>query len=52
MLARRGFGIRDNSYLSFLGSWEALVVIFRDLGSSFIVRGILEVLQKVKHEFK
>ena len=37
MCAPRGFGgSGDKGYL-FSGSWEALVIIFRDLGSNFIV---------------
>ena len=45
----QGFcGSGDKGYLC-SGSWEALVIIFRDLGSILIVWGIL---QKVKIEFK
>ena len=34
--------------LFFSGSWGALVIIFRDLGSKLIVLGILGTLQKSK----
>ena len=44
-LSPGGFG--ENGYL-FSGSWGALVIIFRDLGSKFIVLGILGALQKSK----
>ena len=37
--APRGRGSGENGYL-FSGSWEALVIIFRDLGSKLIVMGI------------
>ena len=45
------WGSGDKGFL-FSGSWEALVIIFRDLGSKLIVQGIKEALQKVKTEFK
>ena len=45
------WGSGDKGYL-FSGSWEALVIIFSDLGSKPIVQGIKEALQKVKAEFK
>ena len=35
----------ENSYL-FSGSWGSLIIIFRDLGSKFIVLGIEGALQK------
>ena len=47
-LGPQGFwGSRENGYL-FSGSWGALVIIFRDLGSRFIVLGIYGALQKSK----
>ena len=52
MWSSQGFsGSGDKGYL-FSGSWEALVIIFRDLGSNIIVQGIKDALQKVKNEFK
>ena len=45
-----GGGSGDKGYL-FSGSLGALVIIFRDLGSNLIVRGIKEALQKAKNEF-
>ena len=46
--APHGFrGSGENGYL-FTGSWEALVIISRDLGSKFIVLGIWGALQKRK----
>ena len=44
----QGFwGSGENGYL-FSGSWGALVIIFRDLGSKLIVLGIKGALQKYK----
>ena len=44
----QGFwGSGENGYL-FSGSWVALVIIFRDLGSKLIVLGIQGALQKCK----
>ena len=44
----QGFwGSGENGYL-FSGSWGALVIIFRDLGSKLIVLGIKGALKKVK----
>ena len=44
----QGFwGSGENGYL-FSGSWGALVIIFRDLGSKLIVWGIKGALQKCK----
>ena len=44
----RGFwGSGEDGYL-FSGSWGALVIIFRDLGSKLIVLGIKGALQKRK----
>ena len=40
-------GYEMNGYL-FSGSWEALVIIFRDLGSKLIVLGIYGAMQKSK----
>ena len=40
-------GSGENGYL-FSGSWGALVIIFRDLGSKLIVLGIREPCKKVK----
>ena len=37
----------ENGYL-FSGSWGALVIIFRDLGSKLIVLGIMGTQQKSK----
>ena len=46
IIGPHGFwGSGENGYL-FSGSWEALVIIFRDLGSKLIVLGILGSLQK------
>ena len=40
IIGPHGFwGSGENGYL-FSGSWEALVIIFRDLGSNLIVLGI------------
>ena len=41
------WGSGENGYL-FSGSWEALVIIFRDSGSKLIVLGIKGALQKSK----
>ena len=38
MWAPRGWGTGDKGYL-LLCSWEALVILFRDLGSNLIVGG-------------
>ena len=47
-LGPQGFwGSGENGYL-FSGSWGALVIIFRDLGSKFIVWGIWGALQRSK----
>ena len=35
----KGFGSGENGYL-FSGSWGALVIIFRELGSKLVVLGI------------
>ena len=44
----QGFwGSGENGYL-FSGSWGALVIIFRDLGSKLIVLGFREPFKKVK----
>ena len=44
----QGFwGSGENGYL-FSGSWGALVIIFRDLGSKLIVLWIKGALQKIK----
>ena len=46
--AAHGFwGSGENGNL-FSGSWEALVTIFRDLGSKLIVLGIYRALQRSK----
>ena len=50
MSPQRLWGSGEKDY--FLGSLEALLFIFMDLGSNLIVRRIYEALQKVKHEFK
>ena len=48
VLGPQGFGgSEENGYL-FSGSWEALVITFRDLGSKLIVWGIKGALQKSK----
>ena len=48
IIGPHGFlGSGENGYL-FSGSWEALVIIFRDLGSKLIVLGIYGALQKIK----
>ena len=41
------WGSGENGYL-FSGFWEALVIIFKDLGSKLIVLGIWGALQKSK----
>ena len=47
----QGFwGSGEKGYL-FLGSWGALVIIFRDLESKLILLGILGAVQKVKNKF-
>ena len=40
MWAPRGVGDQEIRVICFFCSWEALVIIFRDLGSNLIVRGI------------
>ena len=42
-------GSVENVFL-YSGSWRALVIIFRDLGSKFIVLGIKGALQKCKNK--
>ena len=47
-LVPQGFGgSRENGYL-FSGSWEALVIIIKDLGSKLIVLRIYGALPKSK----
>ena len=47
----QGFwGSGDEGYL-FSGSWGALVIISRELGSKRMVLGIQRALQKVKNKF-
>ena len=44
----QGFGGSGDKGSLFSDSCEALVIIFSDLGSNLIVRGIMEALQKIK----
>ena len=44
------WGSKDKGYL-FSGSWEALVIIFRDLGSNLTVQGDLGRPAESKNEF-
>ena len=51
MYGPQGFlGSGEKGYL-FSGSWGALVIIFRELGSKLMVLGIYEALQKGKNKF-
>ena len=47
MWAQGLWGSGDKGFL-FSDSREALVIVFRDLGSNLIVWGIWEALQKIK----
>ena len=44
----QGFGGSGDNGVLFSDSCEALVIIFSDLGSSLIVGGIMEALQKIR----
>ena len=49
MYGPQGFwGSVEKGYL-FSGCWEALVIIFRELGSKLVVLGIKGALQKIRN---